>query len=126
MKRVTGIGGIFFKSENPKALAEWYKRHLGLDVTDWGGAIFRWGGEGSEAGVTVWSPFAKDTDYMQPGTASFMINFRVEDLDGLLSALREEGCRVLDKTETSEQGKFGWVMDPEGNKIELWQPPAGQ
>ncbi len=122
MKRVTGIGGIFFKSENPKALAEWYKRHLGLDVTDWGGAIFRWGGEGSEAGVTVWSPFAKDTDYMQPGTASFMINFRVEDLDGLLSALREEGCRVLDKTETSEQGKFGWVMDPEGNKIELWQP----
>ena len=125
MKRVTGIGGIFFKSADPKALSAWYRDHLGLDVTDWGGALFPWGGEGSEPGVTVWSPFARDTDYMQPGTASFMINYRVDDLDALLAALREEGCNVVDRTEHSEQGRFGWVIDPEGNKVELWQPPAG-
>jgi predicted enzyme related to lactoylglutathione lyase len=122
MKRVTGIGGIFFKAADPKALAAWYKDHLGLDVTDWGGAMFQWGGEGSEAGVTVWSPFAQDTTYMAPGTASFMINFRVDDLDALLAALRSEGCNVMDKTDSSEQGKFGWVIDPEGNKVELWEP----
>lgn len=125
MERVTGIGGIFFKSDNPKALSAWYKKHLGLDVSDWGGALFRWGGEGSSSGVTVWSPFARDTDYMQPSSSPFMINFRVADLDGLLSVLKQEGCHVLDMTESSEQGKFGWVMDPEGNKVELWQPPAG-
>ena len=122
VKRVTGIGGIFFKSGDPKALAAWYRDHLGLDVTDWGGALFHWGGKDSDPGVTVWSPFAADTQSMQPGTASFMINYRVDDLDALLAVLREEGCNVLDKTETSEQGKFGWVIDPEGNKVELWQP----
>lgn len=125
MKRVTGIGGIFFKSADPKALSAWYRTHLGLDVTDWGGALFRWGGEGSESGVTVWSPFAQDTDYMQPSAASFMINYRVEDLDALLAVLKDEGCKVVDKTERSEQGKFGWVIDPEGNKIELWEPAKG-
>jgi predicted enzyme related to lactoylglutathione lyase len=74
--------------------------------------------------MTIWSPFADDTTYMTPGSASFMVNFRVENLDALLSALRAEGCNVMDKTETSGQGKFGWVMDPEDNKIELWEPPA--
>ena len=126
MKRVTGIGGIFFKAADPKALSAWYRDHLGLDTSDWGGAIFPWGGEGSAKGMTIWSPFAQDTDYMAPSTASFMINFRVDDLDALLTVLRTEGCNVLERTETSEQGKFGWVMDPEGNKIELWEPPAGQ
>ena len=125
MKRVTGIGGIFFKSPDPKALGQWYRTHLGLDVTEWGGALFQWGGEGSEAGMTVWSPFKADTAYMAPSTASFMINYRVNDLDALLAVLREEGCNVLDKTETSEQGKFGWVMDPDGNKVELWEPAPG-
>ena len=125
MKRVTGIGGIFFKSRDPQALAAWYREHLGLDVTDWGGALFHWGGADSEAGVTVWSPFKQDTTYMAPGTASFMVNFRVADLEALLAALRAEGCEVMDATETSEQGKFGWVIDPEGNKIELWEPAAG-
>jgi predicted enzyme related to lactoylglutathione lyase len=76
--------------------------------------------------MTIWSPFAQDTGYMEPSSSSFMINFRVEDLDGLLAALRAEGCNVVDKTDSSEQGKFGWVIDPEGNKVELWQPPAGQ
>ena len=123
MKRVTGIGGIFFKSADPKALSAWYAKHLGLDVTSWGGALFRWGGEDSESGTTVWSPFAQDTTYMQPSAASFMINYRVDNLDALLAALKAEGCNVVDKTDSSEQGKFGWVLDPEGNKVELWEPP---
>ena len=126
MQRVTGIGGIFFKSRDPKVLGAWYRDHLGIDVGDWGGAIFPWGGPDSAAGMTIWSAFAADTTYMDPGTASFMINFRVADLDALLAALRAEGCNVLDKTETSEQGKFGWVIDPEGNKVELWEPPASR
>ena len=125
MKRVTGIGGIFFKSSDPKALSSWYRDHLGLDVTDWGGVVFPWGGADSASGMTLWSPFAQDTTYMAPGTASFMVNFRVADLDALLAALRLEGCNVVDKTDSSEQGKFGWVLDPEGNKVELWQPAAG-
>ncbi|MBD8874643.1 VOC family protein [Rhodanobacter sp. DHB23] len=126
MKRVTGIGGIFFKSPDPKRLGAWYRDHLGLDVSDWGGAIFPWGGPGSEPGMTIWSAFAQDTKKMEPGSASFMVNFRVDDLDALLAALRTEGCNVLDDTESSDFGKFGWVVDPDGNKIELWEPPAGQ
>jgi predicted enzyme related to lactoylglutathione lyase len=126
MQRVTGIGGIFFKSSDPKALGAWYRVHLGLDVSDWGGAVFQWGGVDSAPGMTLWSPFAQDTNYMAPSAAAFMVNFRVADLDALLAALRAEGCDVVDKTEASEQGKFGWVIDPEGNKVELWQPPAGQ
>lgn len=126
MKRVTGIGGIFFKSNDPETLGAWYRDHLGLDVTDWGGAIFQWGGAGSEKGTTIWSVFKSETTTLEPGTASFMVNFRVADLHALLAALRDEGCNVLDRTEKSEQGKFGWVIDPEGNKVELWEPPAGQ
>jgi len=123
MKRVTGIGGIFFEAQNPETLGAWYRDHLGLDVTDWGGAIFNWGGPGSEKGTTIWSAFKSDTTYLEPGTASFMINFRVADLHALLAALRSEGCNVVDRTDESEQGKFGWVIDPEGNKVELWEPP---
>lgn len=126
MKRVTGIGGIFFKANDPVALGAWYRDHLGLEVSDWGGAIFNWGGPGSETGMTIWSAFKRDTKYLEPGTASFMINFRVADLHALLAALKAEGCNVEDRTEESEQGKFGWVIDPEGNKVELWEPPAGQ
>ncbi len=126
MKRVTGIGGVFFKSSDPEALGAWYKDHLGLDLTDWGGVIFNWGGPGSEKGMTIWNAFKKDTTYLEPGTASFMVNFRVADLHALLAALRSEGCNVIDRTEESEQGKFGWVIDLEGNKVELWEPPAGE
>ena len=126
MKRVTGIGGIFFKAADPKALGAWYRDHLGMDVGDWGGAVFQWGGADSAAGTTIWSAFAQDTQYMAPGTASFMVNYRVDDLDALLAALRAEGCNVVDRIDESEQGRFGWVIDPEGNKVELWQPPAGQ
>lgn len=126
MKRVTGIGGIFFKSPDPGSLGAWYRDHLGMDVTEWGGVIFQWGGPESPPGMTIWSPFAQDTSYMEPGTASFMINFRVHDLVALLAALRAEGCTVVGEMQTSEQGKFGWVLDPDGNKIELWEPPAGE
>ena len=127
MKRVTGIGGIFFKSRDPKALGEWYRRHLGLDVEEWGGVAFRWSDDPAEGrGTTVWSPFADDTKYFEPSTAPFMINFRVADLHGLLAVLRTEGCQVQDRVEESEYGKFGYVSDPEGNKLELWEPPAGQ
>lgn len=124
MKRVTGIGGIFFKAKDPETLGAWYRDHLGLDVADWGGAIFNWGGPDSDAGMTLWSAFKSDTSYFEPGTASFMVNFRVADLHALLAALKSEGCNVEDRTEESEQGKFGWVVDPEGNKVELWEPPA--
>lgn len=128
MQRVTGIGGIFFKAKDPKALCAWYKQHLGIDVQEWGGTAFRWADESGKpvGGTTIWSIGGADNDYYAPSTASFMINYRVADLHALLAALRSEGCQVLDKTDDSEFGKFGWVMDPEGNKVELWQPPEGQ
>jgi catechol 2,3-dioxygenase-like lactoylglutathione lyase family enzyme len=127
MRRVTGIGGIFFKARDPKALGAWYREHLGLDVEEWGGVAFRWASDNPNgAGTTIWSPFKADTDYFAPSEASFMVNFRVADLHALLAALRAEGCDVQDKVEESEYGKFGWVLDPEGNKLELWEPPAGQ
>lgn len=128
MKRVTGIGGVFFKSDDPKRLAEWYRAHLGLAIEPWGGATFRWDGPDNPTGVgtTIWNPFKQESDYFAPSTAPFMINYRVDDLYGLLAALRAEGCQVEDKVDDSEFGKFGWVLDPDGNKVELWQPPAGQ
>ncbi|HEY0528722.1 MAG TPA: VOC family protein [Gemmatimonadaceae bacterium] len=128
MKRVTGIGGIFFKAKDAPALHAWYKRHLGIDVQDWGGASFTWAdAEGKPvAGTTAWLINSAESKQFAPSTASFMVNYRVDNLDDLLDALREEGCNVLDKTDNSEYGKFGWVIDPEGNKVELWEPPAGQ
>ena len=128
MKRVTGIGGIFFHAKDPAMLREWYKEHLGIDVQEWGGTAFVWAdGDGKPMkGTTVWSIGTADSDHFAPSSANFVINYRVEDLTSLLEALRAEGCNVLDKTDDSEYGKFGWVMDPEGNKVELWQPPAGQ
>jgi predicted enzyme related to lactoylglutathione lyase len=128
MKRVTGIGGIFFKAKDAPALQAWYKHHLGIDVQSWGGAAFDWtDGEGRPVGgTTAWSINAAQGDTFAPSSATFMVNYRVDDLLGLIEALREEGCDVLGKVDDSEYGKFGWVMDPEGNKVELWQPPAGQ
>ena len=128
MRRVTGIGGIFFIAKDPKSLRAWYKKHLGIDVQDWGGTAFTWtDAEGNATnGTTVWSIGAADGNHFAPSASTFMVNYRVEDLASLLHALREEGCNVLEKTDDSEYGKFGWVMDPEGNKVELWQPPAGQ
>lgn len=127
MKRVTGIGGIFIKAKDPDALRAWYGKHLGLDIQDWGGTTFRWHppGQPEEHGATVWSVFPSTSDYFAPSAAPFMVNYRVEDLHALLALLRQEGCDVDDKTEDSEFGRFGWVMDPEGNRIELWEPPPG-
>jgi predicted enzyme related to lactoylglutathione lyase len=127
MKRVTGIGGVFFKAKDPAALRVWYQLHLGIDVQEWGGAAFPWtDADGKPAGgTTIWS-IADGGGYFAPGSATFMVNYRVADLHALIGALRAEGCNVLDKIEESEFGKFGWVIDPEGNKVELWQPPPGQ
>jgi len=127
MKRVTGIGGIFFTAKDPAAMHAWYRKHLGIDVQEWGGAAFTWTDADGKptGGTTIWS-VAGGNDYFAPSKAPFMVNYRVADLHALLAALRAEGCHVLDKVDESEYGKFGWVMDPDGNKVELWQPPAGQ
>ncbi|MEO8674835.1 MAG: VOC family protein [Casimicrobiaceae bacterium] len=128
MKRVTGIGGIFFKAKDPVALRAWYKTHLGIDVLEWGGAAFTWTDADGKptGGTTIWSVADAGGDHFAPSKSTFMINYRVADVTGLLKALRDEGCNVVDKTDDSEYGKFGWVIDPEGNKVELWQPPEGQ
>ncbi len=128
MKRVTGIGGIFFHARDPAALRAWYQSHLGIDVQAWGGAAFTWTDEQGKptAGSTIWNIGDAKSDYFAPSTSSFMVNYRVADLHALVAALRDEGCNVLEKIEESEYGKFAWVIDPEGNKVELWEPPAGQ
>ena len=128
MKRVTGIGGIFFKANDPVALRAWYQTHLGIDVQPWGGAAMTWTDEAGQpiGGSTIWSVSDAAGKGFAPSSAAFMVNYRVADLAALLQALRDEGCQVLDKSEDSDYGKFGWVIDPEGNKVELWQAPAGQ
>jgi predicted enzyme related to lactoylglutathione lyase len=127
MKRVTGIGGIFFKAKDAPALRAWYQKHLGIDVQPWGGAAFTWTDDEGKAyaGSTIWS-ISSGSDGQVPEGQPFTINYRVDDLHALVNILREEGCNVLDKVDDSEYGKFGWVIDPEGNKVELWQPPEGQ
>lgn len=119
--RVTGIGGVFFKTKDPKAVKDWYRDHLGLNTDQWG-STFWWKNKEGEDCSTQWSPFKEDTDYFEPSKKEFMMNFRVENLDELLETLKAEGVQVLGKTESVEEGKFGWIMDLEGNKIELWEP----
>ncbi len=121
MARVTGIGGVFFKTRDRAALIAWYKEHLGLDPSEHGSVAFQWSDPG---GVTVWGPFDHDTDYFDPSSAPFMINYRVDDLDGLLAKLRAAGVTVDDKVEEYDYGRFGWIMDPEGNRLELWEPSS--
>lgn len=124
MKRVTGIGGVFFKCEDTEKQKAWYEKHLGMKMNDWGGAIFWWrdANDPGKRGSTSWSTFKKDSAYFEPGKKQFMFNYRVEDLESLLKNLREEGVEVIGEMEVYEYGKFGWIMDPEGNKIELWEP----
>jgi predicted enzyme related to lactoylglutathione lyase len=128
MRRVTGIGGIVFKARDPATLRAWYKARLGIDVQAWGGAALDWTDEAGKpvAGTTAWRITADAGEDFGPGQPAFMVNYRVADLGGLIEALRAEGCTVVDKAEESEYGKFGWVIDPEGNKVELWEPPEGQ
>ncbi len=122
-KRVTGIGGIFFKCKDPKAIREWYQQHLGLNTNPYG-AVFEWrqGADSSQKGFTQWSPFAEKTKYFAPSSKEFMINYRVADLEALIEALRKEGVVICDTMEVYDYGKFVHIMDPEGNKIELWEP----
>ncbi len=124
MARVTGIGGIFFKSKGDhKALAGWYETHLGIKLEAYGAAILKWPEDTAEDdGLTVWSVAQKDTDWFSPSEASFMINYRVDDMDGLLANFRAAGIAILKGPEFHENGKFAWIMDPEGNKLELWEP----
>jgi predicted enzyme related to lactoylglutathione lyase len=128
MKRVTGIGGVFFKAKDAPAMHAWYKRHLGIDVQSWGGASFdSIDADGKPTGgTTAWLINDEASKQFAPSNASFMVNYRVADLYALVAALKEEGCNVLDKIDDSEYGKFAWVIDPEGNKVELWEPAPSQ
>jgi len=122
-KRVTGIGGIFFKCQNKDAMRKWYNDHLGIPTESWGGQ-FEWRDKDdpSKLCLTAWSPFESSSDYFAPSEKEYMINYRVENLVELLETLKKEGVEVIDKIEVFEYGKFGWILDPEGRKIELWEP----
>lgn len=126
MPKITGIGGVFFKSKSDhKALAAWYQRHLGLALEEWGGAVLRWEDDkAGDGGCTVWHVAAKTSEWFSPSESSFMINYRVDDLEGLLAQLKADGVDIVKGPETHENGSFAWILDPDGNKLELWQPAA--
>ena len=123
-KRVTGIGGLFFKSKNPKASRDWYKKHLGFNTDDYG-CTFWWKDEAGKDCSTQWSPFADHTKYYEPSKKDFMFNYRVENLHELLAVLKDEGVTIVGGVKEYEYGKFGWILDNDGNKIELWEPIDG-
>jgi predicted enzyme related to lactoylglutathione lyase len=125
MKRVTGIGGIFFRSKDPTALNAWYKDRLGLPVGEDGQTVFSWrdSDDPQRLGMTVWSAFDSDTEYFGRPEQQWMVNYRVDNLDALLGELQREGVEIVPHREEAEYGKFAWVVDPEGNRIELWEPP---
>jgi predicted enzyme related to lactoylglutathione lyase len=128
MAKVTGVGGIFFKAEDPGKQYEWYEKHLGIAAeSDGSGAMFHWrqAENPKEKGMTVWSIFPWESPYFGPETNSFMVNYRVDDLDALLERLAAEGVEIDPKRENFEYGRFAWIVDPEGNRIELWEPPKG-
>ena len=127
MERVPGLGGLFFKAENPEALYAWYEKHLGIKRGPEGAVSFIWReiNDKAKAGRTVWTIFPQETAHFQPSRASFMMNSPVADLDGLLKALKEEGVEVNARREDYDYGRFAWIMDPEANRDELWEPPAG-
>ncbi|HEY1630203.1 MAG TPA: VOC family protein [Rhizomicrobium sp.] len=118
MARITGIGGVFFKASDPKALAAWYRDTLGLPLEDWGGAMVK--NEGPPQ--VVWSTFPADTKYFEPSAKPFMINYAVDDLDAFLAMLETKGVKALSRSDEGAMGLFAWIADPDGNKIELWQP----
>ena len=123
MKKVTGIGGIFFKCKDPKKMKDWYQNHLGL-VTNQYGTVFEWrqGADTTKKGFTQWSPFAETTKYFEPSTKDFMINYRVENIEALVDQLKKDSVTITDKIESVEYGKFVHIIDVEGNKVELWEP----
>ena len=124
MAKVTGIGGVFFKSSSDhQALAAWYEKHLGIALESWGGGILKWTEDRSDdQGLTVWNVAAKDTEWFAPSKSSFMINYRVDNLDEMLTQLRAADVEIVGGPELHANGKFAWILDPDGNKVELWQP----
>ncbi len=120
MARIMGFGGVFFHSADPKALGLWYRDMLGLNIEEWGGAMIH--ADGAGPGYGVWSPFNKDTGYFKPSSREFMINFAVDDLDAFLAELEAKGIEVNGRQQMDGMGKFAWILDPDGTKIELWQP----
>lgn len=118
MKRVSGIGGVFFKCKNPEAMRDWYEKHLGIDMSPYGAKI-----ENDKSAYTLWTPFPENSNYLGAPEQQFMINYRVADLEALLLELKKEGVTILDELSDSEYGKFLHIQDPEGNKIELWEAP---
>lgn len=124
MAKVTGIGGVFFKSRNDRAaLATWYQKRLGMTLESFGGAILRWPDDKAEDnGLTVWHIAEKESQWFSPSDSAFMINYRVDNLDEMIAQLRADGVEVLRGPESHENGKFAWVLDPDGNKVELWEP----
>ncbi len=128
MKRVLGMGGVFFKADDPKALKKWYETHLGIEPDADGYVSFHLRDEANleRKASMVWEAFASDTKYFQPSDKPYMFNYRVADLDGLLAVLKEEGIEQCGEIEDEGYGRFAWIMDPEGNKIELWEPPPSE
>jgi len=125
-KRVTGLGGVFFKAKDPEKIKQWYARHLGIESDQYGGKfVWRAAEDGENLRLTAWSPFPETTDYYQPGSKEYMFNYRVENLKALLEVLRSEGVQIIGEMQVFEYGKFAWIMDPEGAKIELWEPVDG-
>lgn len=124
MAKVTGIGGVFFKSTGDhKKLAEWYSRNLGIPLEPWGGAILKWTGDtAADGGQTVWHVAEKQTQWFSPSGSSFMINYRIDDMAGMLEQLKRNGVEIVKGPDADENGTFAWVLDPDGNKVELWQP----
>jgi catechol 2,3-dioxygenase-like lactoylglutathione lyase family enzyme len=124
MAHITGVGGIFFKSKDPKALTAWYRDVLGIKVESWGGAMLRYDAPGHPP-MVVWTPFPEKTDYMAPSTREFMVNFAVDDLDAFVAMLKSKGVAILKEDDSDPSGKFTWIVDPDGTKIELWGPKKG-
>ncbi|WP_291727991.1 VOC family protein [Leisingera sp. F5] len=124
MARVTGIGGVFIKARGgAKELAEWYRDHLGLDLADFGGAVLNWQEDKArDGGLTVWATADPDGTWFDPSTSGFMINYRVDDMDGMVAQLTAADIPILKGPDAHENGRFAWIMDPEGNKVELWEP----
>ena len=122
MAKILGLGGLFFKAKRPAQLAKWYAKWLGLAIEDWGGIRFL-GSSLPPTAYTVWKPFAASTDYFRPSRKGFMFNLVVDDLDEMLARIADSGAKVLKEREQGEFGRFGWFVDPEQNKVELWEPP---
>ena len=124
MAKVTGVGGVFFKTRGDRAaLAAWYQKHLGMPLEEFGGAILRWPDDKAEdRGLTVWHVAEKNTEWFSPSGSSFMINYRIDNMAEMLAELQRNGVEIMKGSESHENGKFAWLLDPDGNKVELWEP----